>query len=215
MDATALWQRYQQWLYFHEGLGLYLDVSRMRFDDAFVEKLQPKFEKAFADMAELEKGAIANPDENRMVGHYWLRNPDLAPYPELTQEIVDTIEQIKDFADKIHTGGIHPPKAPRFTDIISIGIGGSALGPEFVAEALAPDFPPLAIHFIDNTDPAGIDRILTQVRNRLASTLVLVISKSGELQNPAMACSKSRKLTPDKIWTLPSMRSPSPCQGVS
>ncbi|GAA6614831.1 glucose-6-phosphate isomerase [Scytonema sp. NUACC26] len=184
MDATALWQRYQQWLYFHEGLGLYLDVSRMRFDDTFVEKLQPKFEKAFADMAELEKGAIANPDEDRMVGHYWLRNPDLAPYPELTQEIVDSIEQIEDFADKIHTGGIHPPKAPRFTDIISIGIGGSALGPEFVAEALAPDFPPLAIHFIDNTDPAGIDRILTQVRNRLASTLVLVISKSGGTPEP-------------------------------
>ncbi|NJM71828.1 MAG: glucose-6-phosphate isomerase [Scytonema sp. RU_4_4] len=184
MDATALWQRYQKWLYFHEELGLYLDVSRMRFDDTFVEKLQPKFEKAFADMAELEKGAIANPDENRMVGHYWLRNPDLAPTPELTQEIVDTIEQIEVFAEKVHTGGIHPPKAPRFTDIISIGIGGSALGPQFVAEALAPDFPPLAIHFIDNSDPAGIDRILIHLRNRLASTLVLVISKSGGTPEP-------------------------------
>ncbi|WP_026087390.1 glucose-6-phosphate isomerase [Chlorogloeopsis fritschii PCC 9212] len=184
MDATALWQRYQKWLYFHEGLGFYLDVSRMRFDDAFVKDLQPKFEKAFADMAELEKGAIANPDENRMVGHYWLRNPDLAPTPELTQEIVSTIEQIEVFAEKIHTGAIHPPKAPRFTDIISIGIGGSALGPEFVAQALSPDFPPLAIHFIDNTDPAGIDRILAHVRNRLASTLVLVISKSGGTPEP-------------------------------
>ncbi|NMG07643.1 glucose-6-phosphate isomerase [Brasilonema sp. UFV-L1] len=184
MDATALWQRYQKWLYFHEGLGLYLDVSRMRFDDAIALKLQPKFEKAFADMAELEKGAIANPDENRMVGHYWLRNPDLAPTPELTQEIVDTIEQIEVFAEKIHTGGIHPPKAARFTDIISIGIGGSALGPQFVAEALAPDFPPLGIHFIDNSDPAGIDRTLIHLRNRLASTLVLVISKSGGTPEP-------------------------------
>ncbi|MBF2065439.1 MAG: glucose-6-phosphate isomerase [Calothrix sp. C42_A2020_038] len=184
MDATTLWQRYQEWLYYHEGLGFYLDISRMRFDDAFVEALQPKFEKAFADMAELEKGAIANPDENRMVGHYWLRNPDLAPTPELTQEIVSTIEQIEVFAEKVHTGGIHPPKAPRFTDIISIGIGGSALGPEFVAEALAPDFPPLAIHFIDNTDPAGIDRILTHLRNKLSSTLVLVISKSGGTPEP-------------------------------
>ncbi|MBW4634405.1 MAG: glucose-6-phosphate isomerase [Iphinoe sp. HA4291-MV1] len=184
MDATALWQRYQQWLYFHEGLGLYLDVSRMRFDDAFVEKLQPKFEKAFADMAELEKGAIANPDENRMVGHYWLRNPDLAPTPELTQEIVDSIEQIDVFAEKIHAGGIRPQKVPRFTDLISIGVGGSALGPEFVAEALAPDFPPLAIHFIDNSDPAGIERILTHLRSRLASTLVLVISKSGGTPEP-------------------------------
>ncbi|BAY61371.1 phosphoglucose isomerase [Calothrix brevissima NIES-22] len=184
MDAKALWQRYQNWLYFHEGLGLYLDVSRMRFDDTFVDSLQPKFEKAFADMVALEKGAIANPDENRMVGHYWLRNPDLAPTPELTQEIAQTLEQIEAFAEKIQTGAIHPPRANRFTDIISIGIGGSALGPQFVAEALSPDFPPLKIHFIDNTDPAGIDRILTQLRNSLASTLVLVISKSGGTPEP-------------------------------
>ncbi|KOP22663.1 glucose-6-phosphate isomerase [Hapalosiphon sp. MRB220] len=165
----------------------------MRFDDAFVERLQPKFEKAFADMAELEKGAIANPDENRMVGHYWLRNPDLAPTPELTQEIVSTIEQIDVFAEKVHTGAIHPPKAPRFTDIISIGIGGSALGPQFVAEALASDFPPLAIHFIDNSDPAGIDRVLTQVRNRLTSTLVLVISKSGGTPEPRNGMTEVKK----------------------
>ncbi|MBD2608053.1 glucose-6-phosphate isomerase [Scytonema hofmannii FACHB-248] len=184
MDAKALWQRYQDWLYYHQGLGFYLDISRMRFDDAFVESLQPKFDKAFADMAELEKGAIANPDENRMVGHYWLRNHTLAPTPELQEEIVNTIEQIEVFAEKVKTGGIHPPRAQRFTDIISIGIGGSALGPEFVAEALAPDFPPLKIHFIDNSDPAGIDRILTHLRNSLASTLVLVISKSGGTPEP-------------------------------
>jgi glucose-6-phosphate isomerase len=184
MDATALWQRYQQWLYFHEGLGLYLDVSRMRFDDAFVEACSPKFKQAFAQMIELEKGAIANPDENRMVGHYWLRNPDLAPTPELTQEIANSIEQIEAFAEQVHTGGVHPPKAPRFTDILSIGIGGSALGPEFVAEALAPDVPPLGIHFIDNTDPAGIDRVLAGLGDRLSSTLVLVISKSGGTPEP-------------------------------
>lgn len=179
MDATALWQRYQDWLYYHEGLGFYLDVSRMRFDNAFVEALQPKFEKAFKDMAALEGGAIANPDENRMVGHYWLRNPDLAPTPELQQEIVKTLEQIETFAQKVHSGEIHPPQGGKFTDIISIGIGGSALGPEFVAEALGPEFPPLAIHFIDNTDPAGIDRVLTKLKDRLSTTVVLVISKSG------------------------------------
>ena len=184
MDAAALWQRYQDWLYYHEGLEFYLDVSRMRLDNAFVEALQPKFEKAFQDMAALERGAIANPDENRMVGHYWLRDPDLAPTPELKQEIVQTLEQIEAFTQKVHTGAIHPPQAPQFTDILSIGIGGSALGPQFVAEALAPDFPPLAIHFIDNSDPAGIDRILTRLRNRLASTLVLVISKSGGTPEP-------------------------------
>ncbi|MGL5194920.1 MAG: glucose-6-phosphate isomerase, partial [Chroococcales cyanobacterium] len=86
MDAQSLWKRYQDWLYYHEGLGLYLDISRMRFDDAFVESMKPKFAQAFEDMKALEAGAVANPDEGRMVGHYWLRNPDIAPTPELKQE---------------------------------------------------------------------------------------------------------------------------------
>ena len=63
--------------------------------------------------------------------------------------------------------------------MLSIGIGGSALGPQFVDDALAADFPPLAIHFIDNTDPAGIDHILNSLKDRLSSTLVIVTSKSG------------------------------------
>src|SRR4028119_144370 len=108
MDAAALWQRYQDWLYYHEGLGFYLDVSRMRFDNDFVEAMQPKFEKAFKDMDALEGGAIANPDENRMVGHYWLRDPDLAPSPELQQEIIRTLEQIEGSTEKVHLGTIHP-----------------------------------------------------------------------------------------------------------
>ena len=86
--GALLWQRYQDWLYYHSGLGLYVDISRMRFDDALVSQLQPKFVKAFADMVALEAGAIANPDEQRMVGHYWLRNPDLAPSAEIKTEMI-------------------------------------------------------------------------------------------------------------------------------
>lgn len=179
MDADALWQRYQDWLYYNEGLGFLLDVSRMRFDDKYIEVMQPKFAKAFQEMTALEKGAIANPDENRMVGHYWLRDPDLAPTPDLKQDIVKTLEKIELFTRQVHAGAIHPPYHPRFTDILSIGIGGSALGPQFVAEALAPDESPLAIHFLDNTDPTGIDRVLHKIKDRLDRTLVIVISKSG------------------------------------
>lgn len=179
MDAVGLWQRYQQWLYYHAGLGFYIDISRMRFNDYHMDMMTPKFEKAFADMLELEKGAIANPDEQRMVGHYWLRNPDIAPTAELKQEIVETIAEIEEFTQKVHAGDIHPPHHPKFTDVLSIGIGGSALGPQFVQQALAPNSPPLALHFIDNTDPAGIDDILIQLEYKLSTTLVLVISKSG------------------------------------
>ena len=178
MNTQKLWQRYQDWLYFNEDLELYLDVSRMRFDERLVAMLEPKFAQAFKDMTALEQGAIANPDEKRMVGHYWLRNPELAP-PDLKNEIVDNLNQIEAFVQKIHNGTIHPPLAPKFTDVLSIGIGGSALGPQFVDEALAADFPPMTIHFIDNTDPAGIDRLLNRLKDRLKSTLVIVTSKSG------------------------------------
>lgn len=178
MTTKELWQRYQDWLYFHDDLGLYLDISRMPFDDALLAKLQPKFVQAFADMVALEAGAIANPDENRMVGHYWLRDSSLAP-AQFKKEIDSSLVQIDDFVRRVHQGIIHPPYEPLFTDIISIGIGGSALGPQFVADAIGPDIPPLNLHFIDNTDPAGIDRILIRLKDRLKTTLVIVISKSG------------------------------------
>ncbi|MCX7087607.1 MAG: glucose-6-phosphate isomerase [Methylococcales bacterium] len=178
MTAQELWQRYQDWLYFNEKLGLYLDISRIHFSDVLLKQVQPKFTKAFEAMQALEAGAIANPDENRMVGHYWLRNPDIAPAP-FKEEVVETLAQIDDFVQKVHQGIIHPPHELKFTDVLSIGIGGSALGPQFVSEALSPDFPPLAIHFIDNTDPAGIDRIVNRLKARLKTTLVIVISKSG------------------------------------
>ena len=178
MDNLALWQRYQDWLYFNEDLGFYLDISRITFDAAQIEELKPKFDRAFKDIAALEGGAIANPDENRMVGHYWLRDPDLAPTAELRQDIIDTNNSVIDFQRKVHSGEIHPPNSKKFTDILSIGIGGSALGPQFVAQALAPNDPPLKIHFIDNTDPAGIDKVIAGIDN-LDTTLVSVVSKSG------------------------------------
>uniref|UniRef100_A0A0D6QTZ8 Glucose-6-phosphate isomerase n=1 Tax=Araucaria cunninghamii TaxID=56994 RepID=A0A0D6QTZ8_ARACU len=180
-DPAALWNRYLEWLYQHKELGLYVDVSRIGFTDEFVEEMEPKFQRAFKAMQELEAGAIANPDEGRMVGHYWLRKSTIAPNSILQRQIDKTLDRICKFADEVITGKIKPPSSPtgRFTQVLSVGIGGSALGPEFVAEALAPDNPPLKIRFIDNTDPAGIDHQIAQLGSELASTLVIVISKSG------------------------------------
>lgn len=179
MDALALWQHYQDWLYYHPELEFYVDVSRMGLTPEVLHRLEPAFERAFQQMKELEAGAIANPDEGRMVGHYWLRDADLAPTPELRAEIRDAIAQVKQFSQQVHSGAIAPPQGGRFTDILSIGIGGSALGPQFVAAALAPVNPPLNIHFLDNTDPAGFERVFAELGDRLRTTLVIVISKSG------------------------------------
>ena len=196
MDLAALWKRYQDWLYYHDGLGIYVDVSRMRFDEAFVEQMTPKFQEAFEDMKALEGGAIANPDEERMVGHYWLRNPDIAPSEEIKKDITQTLDKVKDFAAKVRSGEITADEGKPFTDILSVGIGGSALGPQFVSKALAESNPQIAIHFIDNTDPVGIDHTFEEIGDRLSTTLVIVISKSGgtpETRNGMLECQAAFK----------------------
>jgi glucose-6-phosphate isomerase len=131
-------------------------------------------------MDTLEAGAIANLDEGRRVGHYWLRDPARAPTPELREEIQDTTRRVAAFARDVHSGRIHPPAAPRFTELLCVGIGGSALGPMFVADALGDAaHDRLTPHFLDNTDPDGFARVLGPLAPRLAQTLVIVTSKSG------------------------------------
>jgi glucose-6-phosphate isomerase len=64
--------------------------------------------------------------------------------------------------------------------VLVVGIGGSALGPQFVADALGqPGVDRMAMHFLDNTDPDGIERELARIGDRLPATLSIVISKSG------------------------------------
>jgi glucose-6-phosphate isomerase len=151
----------------------------MNFPSDFFAGIEPRIQKAFAAMAELERGAIANPDENRMVGHYWLRNPGMAPSAAIRQEIEDTIAAVKAFAAKVHDGTIKGAKGS-FKNLLLIGIGGSALGPQFVAKALGqPGNDKLSIFFIDNTDPDGIDKVIAEIGSDLGRTLCLTVSKSG------------------------------------
>lgn len=105
-EPQALWRRYVEWLYQHKDLGLYLDVSRVGFTDEFIEEMEPRFQAAFKAMEELEKGAIANPDEGRMVGHYWLRNPKLAPNSFLRLQIENTLEVLLKFSDDVVSGKV-------------------------------------------------------------------------------------------------------------
>jgi glucose-6-phosphate isomerase len=151
------WNRFKTYYYQNAELGLSLDISRIPFPDDFLPSMEGRMQDAFRAMAELEAGAIANPDENRMVGHYWLRAPQLAPKPELTNEITSTLNQIKEFTAKVHAGEIAGPKG-RFQNLLVVGIGGSALGPQLVNHALGnPRKDELNVVFFDNTDPDGID----------------------------------------------------------
>lgn len=185
MDKHALWGRYQEFLVQHADLGLSLDVSRVTFDGAFLGRMENAAQAAFASMTALEGGAIANPDEQRMVGHYWLRDAALAPTPELRADIDRDRADIRDFCRAVHAGEVAAPDGGRFERVVSIGIGGSALGPQLVTDALGNARDAMTVEFLDNTDPDGVDRLFE--RHRLEDwkrTLVLVISKSGGTPEP-------------------------------
>ena len=86
-DPLELWERFKRRRSTHPEIGLALDLSRLNFADDYFESVAKPMQKAFVDMRELEEGAISNPDENRMVGHYWLRNSKLAPNKEIQKSI--------------------------------------------------------------------------------------------------------------------------------
>ena len=173
------WETYNQQLLRYPQLGFSLDLSLMGMADSPPPELAPRIAQAFADMAALEAGAIANPDEGRMVGHYWLRNSALAPSPQLQAAISEPLAALKGFAAAVLSGSVRAPSGAAFAQVLLIGIGGSALGPLLLAEALGQQAR-LPLYFFDNTDPAGMDAVLARLaKTGLAQTLVLVISKSG------------------------------------
>ncbi len=131
-----------------------------------------------------------------MVGHYWLRSPELAPSAEIRAEITAVLEQIKDFAARVHRGAVAAQNKAAFENVLLIGIGGSALGPQLVSDALWQKEQRMRMFYFDNTDPDGVARTLTQIGNGLDKTLSIVISKSGgtiETRNGALEAAHAYK----------------------
>ena len=123
-----------------EELGLVLDTAFLHLGPS------PGVAHALDAMSSLEAGAIANPDEGRQVGHYWLRLGEDAPEP--------VREPIRALHAQIETLAKDWP----FSSLLVIGIGGSALGPQLVLDALGG-----RARFLDNTDPVGAARVLAEL----------------------------------------------------
>jgi glucose-6-phosphate isomerase len=185
-NAQELWTRYCNHLVADRELGISVDISRVRFDDNYLDSMAAQMSQATDAMDALERGSIANPDEQRMVGHYWLRAPELAPGDEIAGAITAMRKSVREFARDVHEGRLAGQGGP-FRHLLHIGIGGSALGPQLLADALGGPEDRMTLHFIDNTDPDGIDRVLHGLSGALGQTLVTVVSKSGGTPEPANA----------------------------
>lgn len=110
-----------------------------------------------------DAGVWTGTDEAKWLG--WLAS---------TAEAREKLADYKAFASDV--------KAAGFTDVLLLGMGGSSLGPEVLAETFGqkPGWPRLRI--LDSTDPAQVRA--TDAAVKLASTLVIVSSKSGSTTEP-------------------------------
>jgi len=108
-----------------------------------------------------DKSIWTGTDEDKWLG--WLNSAAAAD-----------IADYEDYAKKVH--------GQNFSDAVVLGMGGSSLGPEVLAQTFTkqPGFPKL--HVLDSTDPAQIRSL--QARINLANTLFIVSSKSGGTTEP-------------------------------
>ena len=102
-------------------------------------------------------------DEGRWLG--WLSAP---------ADAVAARPSLEAFASEVRAGG--------FTDVLLLGMGGSSLCPEVLAESFGPQPGSPRMHVLDSTDPAQVAAVERGVP--LATTLVIVASKSGSTLEP-------------------------------
>jgi glucose-6-phosphate isomerase len=165
------------------GGGLYYDFSRQRIDSRTMELLfrLARERKAREQFESMVTGEKINTTENRAALHTALRDfsgqPVLMDGKDVMPEIRRVRDQIREFAGKVHSAAITGSTGKRFTHAVVIGIGGSYLGPQFVAEALRDQADrDMELHFLANVDIHNFGAVVSRIDPE--ATLWIVISKS-------------------------------------
>jgi glucose-6-phosphate isomerase len=159
--------------------GLHADYSRHLATPETLALLLKLAEAAglVARRKQLFEGGHVNDTEDRAALHTLLRAAPADVPSGLEAQAAEASEVFAKLKAFVHVA--HEPG--RFTDVVSIGIGGSHLGPEMVVEALTPlQGPKLRTHFVSNVDPMHVARVLSPLDP--AKTLVIVISKTFTTQ---------------------------------
>ena len=173
--------------YLIDGAGLTLDFSRNRLTDPALSALIDLAGACGLEQrrAALFAGDIVNLTENRPALHTALRQPSdkdvRVDGKNVIPEIHATLARMEQLVSAVHSGEQAGYTGKAFTDVVSIGIGGSFLGPKLVVEALKPYWQGnLRCHFVANID--GTDIAETLARLNPETTLFLIQSKSFRTQ---------------------------------
>jgi len=173
---------------FAEHDGVYLDYSRQRAKSKTMHLLQDlaKTQRLEDRIQDMVTGKKINFTEKRAVLHTALRaersEEIFLDGVNVVEEVHEVLDQIKYFTEGVRNGDILGYTGKRLRNIISVGIGGSYLGPEFLHEVLKtePDGINSALgynlRFLANVDPIDVERTCADLDPE--ETLIVVVSKT-------------------------------------
>ncbi|MBL1437336.1 MAG: glucose-6-phosphate isomerase [Rhodobacteraceae bacterium] len=161
--------------------GMLLDYSKTSMDTEARRLLVQLAEEAGveAQREAMFAGEKINTSEDRAVLHTALRNqngPVMLEGADVMPEVRATLARMASFANALRNGEIKAADGGPITDVISIGIGGSDLGPAMGVKALGAYHDGPTLRFVSNID--GADFTEASKRADPARTLVIVASKT-------------------------------------
>lgn len=163
----------------------YIDMSKNLITDETVGLLV-KLARAVHLEEHLEAqyaGGHINTTEDRAVLHTALRRPEgevgslIVDGQDVVGDVRATLHRMYDFAKRVRTGAWRGVSGKRIEHVVSIGIGGSDLGPVMVYEALKPYADAgIDCRYVSNIDPNDMAEKVAGLDPQ--TTLVIVVSKT-------------------------------------
>ncbi len=162
---------------------LLVDYSKQRVTDETMSLLFSLADACNipAKISALFSGEKINLSENRPALHTLLRAPvDHSVHldgTDLMPLIHTQLDRMRDFVQRLHTGKIRGARGAGIDRVISIGIGGSDLGPRLAIEALSAfRNKAIKVEFVSNLDPRDLSDVLAEANAE--TTMFIVVSKS-------------------------------------
>jgi len=153
-----------------EAAGIFFDWSKTHLDRDAIDAFKARAEKAgfIAARDALFAGEIVNSSEGRPATHVAERGNGS---PDDVALAIARRQRVRAMVDAVEAGAFGP-----VTGVLHIGIGGSALGPALLVDALGRRSAKLDVRFLSNIDGAAFDAAVKSLDP--ATTLVVVASKT-------------------------------------
>ncbi|MBR3159382.1 MAG: glucose-6-phosphate isomerase [Atopobiaceae bacterium] len=163
---------------------LHFDLSKNLITDETIQLLvQLAREMGVEERRDaMYSGEHINPTEDRAVFHTGLRRPksDIGKFIVDGRDAIADVHEVLDrmyaFADRVRSGEWKGVTGKAIENVVSIGIGGSDLGPVMIYEALKAKLDGPACRFVSNIDPNDIAEKVKGLDPE--TTLVIVVSKT-------------------------------------